>query len=80
MLFFAADIATVLGYAKARNAVQTHCPHALKRGVGVQTGLKADGTPAFQTVMNNQKWCYLEVWQPLKKLVCVNNYHLTFLR
>lgn len=49
-LFCAFDVATALGYAKPRNAVAMHCPHALKRGVGVQTGIRTDGTPALQMV------------------------------
>jgi len=48
--FPAKEVAETLGYAKSRNAIERHCPHALKRGVGVQTGVKADGTPSFQTV------------------------------
>ena len=48
--FPAVECAEVLGYSKPHNAVSRHCPHSLKRGVGVQTGSKADGTPAFQTV------------------------------
>lgn len=50
VLFCGTDVAQALGYAKPRDAVSTHCPHAVKRGVGVQTGTKADGTPAMQTV------------------------------
>jgi len=48
--FPAAECADLLGYSKTRNAIDRHCPHALKRGVGVQTGKKADGSPAMQTV------------------------------
>lgn len=33
VLFCGADIARVLGYAKPRNAINTHCRYALKRGV-----------------------------------------------
>ena len=50
VLFCGTDVAQALGYAKPRDAVSTHCPHAVKRGVGVQTGEKADGSPAMQTV------------------------------
>lgn len=49
-LFCAVDIARPLGYAKPHNAIQAHCPHALKRGIGVQTGTKADGSPAMQEI------------------------------
>ena len=48
VLFCGTDVARALGYAKPQNAVATHCPHALKRGIGVQTGTRADGTPAMQ--------------------------------
>jgi len=48
--FPAKECAETLGYVKSRNAIDRHCPHALKRGVGVQTGVKADGTPAYQTI------------------------------
>lgn len=50
MLFSGNDVATALGYVKPRGAVERHCKGALKRGVGVQTGTKADGTPSFQTL------------------------------
>lgn len=49
-LFCGVDIARPLGYAKPHNAIQAHCPHALKRGIGVQTGTKADGSPAIQQI------------------------------
>ena len=48
--FPATECAEKLGYVKARNAVVRHCPHALKRCVGVETGKKLDGSPAMQTV------------------------------
>lgn len=50
ILFCGSDVAKALGYAKPRNAVTKHCPHALKRGIGVQTGEKADGSPAMQDI------------------------------
>lgn len=50
ILFCGDDIAKALGYAKPRNAINTHCRYALKRGVGVQTGTKVDGTPAIQNI------------------------------
>ena len=49
-LFCSVDVAKALGYTKPQNAIDRHCPHALKRGIGVQTGKKADGTPAVQMV------------------------------
>lgn len=48
--FPATECAKALGYAKPRNAILEHCPHALKQGVGVKTGVKADGTPAMQMI------------------------------
>lgn len=50
VLFCGMDVATALGYSKPRNAISAHCPHALKRGVRVETGKKADGTPAIQYI------------------------------
>ena len=50
VLFCGSDIAKALGYAKPQNALNAHCRGALKRGIGVQTGMKADGTPAMQEV------------------------------
>ena len=55
--FPASKVATILGYKRPDNAIARHCildyPWALKRGVGVQTGVKADGTPAMQIVEMN---------------------------
>lgn len=48
--FVASDVAKSLGYAKPQNAIAAHCKGALKRGIGVQTGNKADGTPAIQII------------------------------
>lgn len=50
ILFAATDVAKALGYAKPQDAIYKHCPHSVKRRVGVQTGEKADGTPAIQSV------------------------------
>lgn len=41
ILFCGNDVAKALGYAVPKNAVTSHCPHALKRCLGVQTGTKA---------------------------------------
>lgn len=49
-LFCGADVARALGYKKPQNAISAHCKGALKRGIGVQTGSKADGSPAMQQV------------------------------
>lgn len=40
----------LLGYVKPQNAIAIHCRGALKQGIGVQTGNKADGTPAIQMI------------------------------
>ena len=50
ILFCASDVAKSLGYAKPQNAITTHCKGALKRGIGVETGKKADGTTAIQNI------------------------------
>ena len=50
VLFCGSDVAKALGYAIPRKALLDHCPSVLKRNVGVQTGVKADGTPAMQKV------------------------------
>lgn len=48
--FVGNDIAKALGYVKPQNAISVHCRGALKQGIGVQTGIKADGNPAMQTI------------------------------
>lgn len=50
VLFCGTDVAQALGYANPRDAIRTNCPHVVKRATGVQTGIKADGSPAMQTV------------------------------
>lgn len=50
VLFCASDVAKALGYVRPQDAVAKHCPHSAKRRVGVQTGIKTDGTPAMQTI------------------------------
>lgn len=50
VLFAATDVAKALGYSNPRDAIARHCPHVVKRDIGVQTGTKADGTPAMQNV------------------------------
>lgn len=52
-LFCAGDVAKSLGYSNPRKAIADHCPCVTKRDVGVQTGIKSDGTPAFQTLSMN---------------------------
>lgn len=50
VLFCGKDIASALGYVRPQNAIATHCKGALKRGIGVETGKKADGTPSKQQI------------------------------
>lgn len=49
-LFCGKDAAEALMYKEPHKAIARHCPHGVKRPVGVQTGAKADGTPAIQQV------------------------------
>lgn len=44
--FPAKDCALLLGYKDATNAIKRHCRYVTKRHLGVQTGVRADGTPA----------------------------------
>lgn len=48
--FPAAECAKALGYKNSSKAISDHCPHVTKRYVGVQTGVKADGSPAVQKI------------------------------
>ena len=50
--FPAIDCAEMLGYVNPRDAIAKHCktPGVAIRDVGVETGTKADGTPAIQIV------------------------------
>jgi len=51
--FPATECAKILGYTNTREAIRRHCPHVVKRDVGVETGKKADGTPACQIIQVN---------------------------
>jgi prophage antirepressor-like protein len=51
--FPAKDCAKLLGYKDTVNAIKRHCKGCVKRHLGVQTGIKADGAPAYQTVLKN---------------------------
>lgn len=53
VLFCGSDIAKSLGYTNPQKAINDHCKGVTKRSVGVQTGLKSDGTPAIQNVSMN---------------------------
>lgn len=50
--FCATDVCKALGYTNGRKAISDHVdtPDVTKRDIGVQTGLKADGTPSLQTM------------------------------
>lgn len=47
-LFCGLDAANALGYKDPAKAIRTHCRWGAKRPVWVQTGVKADGTPAMR--------------------------------
>ena len=49
-LFCGKDAADALMYKEPHKAIARHCPHGVKRPVGVQTGTKVDGSPAMQQV------------------------------
>ena len=52
-LFCGSDVAKALGYKKPNDAIAAHCPRTVKRSIGVQTGVKTDGSPAMQQVEMN---------------------------
>jgi phage antirepressor YoqD-like protein len=47
-LFCGSDVAKSLGYKRPNDAISAHCRGTVKRRIGVETGTKADGTPATQ--------------------------------
>ena len=49
----ARDVAEALEYKDIINAIKQHCPWVVKHHLEVQTGQKADGTSANQTVQVN---------------------------
>lgn len=49
-LFCGSDVAKALGYKRPNDAITAHCKGTVKRRIGVQTGTKADGSPANQQV------------------------------
>lgn len=53
VLFCAIDVASILGYVVPKEAVKRHCKGVVKRILGVQTGIKADGTPSIQEIEMN---------------------------
>lgn len=48
--FVGSDVAKALGYGEPHKAISRHCKGGTKHPIGVQTGVKADGTPALQEV------------------------------
>jgi anti-repressor protein len=48
--FVGIDVAKALGYTNPRKAINDHCRGVTKRYIGVETGVKSDGSPAFQQV------------------------------
>lgn len=52
-LFCGVDITNALGYKNSSKALADHCKGVTKRYAGVQTGTKADGSPAMQQVGMN---------------------------
>lgn len=49
-LFCGKDVAAALGYSEPHKAVSRHCRYGTKRPIGVQTGIKSDGSPATQRI------------------------------
>lgn len=51
-LFCANDITSILGYSNGRDAISKHCKSSgvAKRDIGVQTGVKSDGSPSIQQI------------------------------
>lgn len=49
-LFCGSDVAKALGYKRPNDAITAHCKGTVKRRIGVQTGTKADGSPATQQI------------------------------
>ena len=50
VLFCGSDVAKALGYKRPNDAISAHCRGTVKRRTGVQTGTKADGSPAIQNI------------------------------
>lgn len=53
VLFRGKDIAVALGYVNTKDALKRHRRGVVKRYPGVQTGIRADGTPAMQSAEMN---------------------------
>ena len=70
VLFCGTDIAAALGYTNPRKAVRDHTRGGTKRSIGVQTGKKADGTPAVQMVEKLGKKCVC-LWLLENSVVCL---------
>lgn len=50
ILFCGKDVAAALGYNEPHKAIARHCKGGTKRPIGVQTGIKADGSSAMQQI------------------------------
>lgn len=44
------DVAKILDYARPNEAISAHCPGTVSYRIGVQTGIKVDGSPAIQII------------------------------
>lgn len=78
-LFCASDVAKMLGYAKPRNAIATHCKGALKRGVptkgGVQEALFIPEGDVYRLITHSklpsaekfESWVFDEVLPSIRK-------------
>ena len=79
-LFVAKDVAVALGYEKPRNAIQTHCKGALKRGPlategGTQEMLLIDEPDVYRLIFGSklesakrfQDWVFEEVLPAIRK-------------
>lgn len=49
-LFCGKDVAAALGYKRPNDAISAHCRGTVKHRIGVETGTKADGSPAMQQI------------------------------
>lgn len=45
--FVANDVAKALGYKRPNDAITAHCRGTVKHRIGVQTGVRSDGTPSL---------------------------------
>lgn len=50
ILFCGSDVAKALGYAEPHKAIARHCPHGMKRTIGVKTGEMPNGDEITQQI------------------------------